>query len=156
MTRTIVAILALTPGVVFAQAHTPAQPSSTAVLQSALLQPVAFAANKATDTASANTTALRVSTGVVAPKLLHQVEFAANQIPNNVLPGEHTVVLEMTVDQSGKPTNLHIVETATPALNQAVLDTVSQFRYQPGTLNGQPTAFPVKLHYTVQQVASSF
>ncbi len=149
MTRTIAAILALTPGVLFAQAQTPAQPSSTPVLQSALLQPVAFTATKASDNAAASTSSVRVSTGAVAPKLIHQAEMAAGQPSSLVLPGDHTVVIAMQVDETGKPTNLHVLQTADPTLDQAVLDTVSQFRYQPGTLNGQPTAFSIKLNYTI-------
>ncbi len=151
MTRTIVAILALTPGVVFAQALTPAQPSSTPVLQSALLQPVAFAATKASNSASANTNAVRVCTGVVAPQLIHQAELAI--APSSaVLPGEHTVVVAMTIDETGKPTNVQVVEPFNPTIDQQVVASVSQFRYKPGTLNGQPTAFPVKLHYTIQNL----
>jgi TonB family protein len=150
MTRTIVAILALTPGVLFAQAHTPAQPSSTPVLQSALLQPVAFAATKASDHAAANTSTVRVSTGVVAPQLIHQAELSAIEPSSTILPGDHTVVVEMTVDTTGKPTDLHIVKSFAPVIDQKVLTTVSEFRYKPGTLNGQPTAVPVRLHYTIQ------
>ncbi len=150
MTRTIVAILALTPGVFFAQAQTPAQPSSTPVLQSALLQPVAFGAFKSSENGSANPSNLRVSTGVVAPQLIHQAELANIQPGSSALPGEHTVVLEMTVDETGKPTNLHIVKPFNSIVDQQVVATVSQFRYKPGTLNGQPTAFPIKLHYTIQ------
>jgi TonB family protein len=56
----------------------------------------------------------------------------------------------MTVDPTGKPTNLHIVKAFNAAIDQQVLATVSQFRYKPGTLNGQPTDFPVRLHYTIQ------
>jgi TonB family protein len=150
MTRTIAAILALTSGVVFAQAQMPAQPSSTPVLQSALLQPVAFAAAKASDHGSTNSTPLRVSTGVVAPQLIHQAELANITPSSTVLPGDHTVVIEMTVDETGKPTNLHIVKPFNAIVDQQVVASVSQFRYKPGTLNGQPTAFPIRLHYTIQ------
>jgi TonB family protein len=150
MTRTIAAILALTPGVLFAQAQSPAQPSSTPVLQSALLQPAAFVAFKASDNASANAASLRVSTGVVAPKLIHQADLAAARPLSDSHPGDRTVVLEMMVDATGKPTNLHVVAANDPTLDNEVIATVSQFRYKPGTLNGQPTAFPVRLHYTVQ------
>jgi TonB family protein len=66
-----------------------------------------------------------------------------------MLPGDHTVV-EMMVDETGKPTNLHVVKSFSPLLDHQVLQAVSQFRYKPGTLNGQPTAFPVKLHYTIE------
>jgi hypothetical protein len=150
MTRTIAAILALTPGVLFAQAQSPAQPSSTPVLQSALLQPAAFVAFKASDNASANAASLRVSTGVVAPKLIHQADLAAARPLSDSHPGDRTVVLEMMVDATVKPTNLHVVAANDPTLDNEVIATVSQFRYKPGTLNGQPTAFPVRLHYTVQ------
>jgi TonB family protein len=150
MTRTIAAILALTPGVLFAQAHSPAQPSSTPVLQSALLQPVSFPASRATENGSANAPSMRISTGVVAPKLIHQADLALFAHATTMIAGDHTVVVQMTVDQAGKPTDLHIAQSINPAVDQQVLATVSQFRYQPGTLNGQPTAFPIKLHYTIQ------
>jgi TonB family protein len=149
MTRTIAAILALTPGILFAQSHVPAQPSSTPVLQSALLQPVAFAATSASENGSPNTSSLRVSTGVVAPQLVHQPELAIKR-SSTLLPGDHTIVVEMTVDATGKPTNLHIVTPFNAVIDQQVLATVSTFRYKPGTLNGQPTDFPVRLHYTIQ------
>jgi hypothetical protein len=144
MTRTIAAILALTPGILFAQSHVPAQPSSTPVLQSALLQPVAFAATSASENGSPNTSSLRVSTGVVAPQLVHQPELAIKR-SSTLLPGDHTIV-----DATGKPTNLHIVTPFNAVIDQQVLATVSTFRYKPGTLNGQPTDFPVRLHYTIQ------
>jgi TonB family protein len=149
MKRTIAAILALAPAMLLAQTKTPAQPSSTPILQFALLQPVAFADLKSTDNASAKTTSVRVSTGVVPPQLAKSVVLGAGQPRTHILAASRTVVLEMTVDEAGKPTNLHVVESADPILDEKVLAAVSQFRYKPGTLNGQPAAVPVKLKYVM-------
>jgi outer membrane biosynthesis protein TonB len=153
MTRTIAAILALAPGMLLAQAKTPAQPSSTPVLQSALLQPVAFAATKSSDNATSSTP-VRISTGVIAPKLVHRVTLAPTASRNYVLSADTTVVVKMVVDETGKPTNLHLVGNSDPFIAREVLDAVNQFRYQPGTLDGQPTAVPVKLEYTLQAGAA--
>jgi TonB family protein len=149
MTRTIVAILALAPGMLLAQAKSPAQPSSTPVLQSALLQPAAFAAIKASNnnTAAANT-AVRISTGVVAPKLVHQANLSANSY--RVVSAENTVVVRMVVDEHGNPTQLQVEQSADPILDKEVLQAVSQFHYLPGTLNGQAVAVPVRLQYTLK------
>jgi hypothetical protein len=142
MTRTIVAILALAPGMLVAQSKSPAQPSSTPVLQSALLQPAAFSAFSAKDnTATSSTGKIRISS-LVAPKLIQSVSLTVASSPR-MLATDSTVVLDLTVDES-----------ANPSLDQEVVAAVSQFRYKPGTLDGQPTAFPVKLHYTVKQGSS--
>jgi len=151
MTRTIAAILALAPAMLLAQTKTPAQPSSTPILQAALLQPVAFADLKSSDNAAANTGSVRVSTGVVAPQLVRSVDLGAGQPRTHVLAVTRTVVLEMTVDTAGNPTNLRIVQPVDPALDQKVLAAVSQFHYKPGTLNGLPAAVPVRLRYVIQQ-----
>jgi TonB family protein len=149
MTRTIAAILALAPGMLFAQAQSPAQPSSTPVLQSALLQPAAFAAFKASNNnaAAANTSA-RISTGVVAPRLVHQANLVANSYRTTA--AENTVVIHMIVDEKGTPTQLQVEQSADPILDKEVLEAVSKFHYQPGTLNGQPVAVPVRLQYQVE------
>jgi TonB family protein len=149
MTRTIVAILALTPAMLFAQAKSPAQPSSTPVLQSALLQPVAFVAEKSNDNAAANTTPARISTGVVAPRLVHSVDVTVDQDDARLAILDREVVVEMIVDQAGNPTNLKVIQSADQALDKNVLTAVSQFRYRPGTLDGQPAAVPVRLEVTV-------
>ncbi len=149
MTRTIAAILALAPGMLFAQAKSPAQPSSTPVLQSALLQPAAFNVVKTSNsnTAAGNTSA-RISTGVTAPKLVHQATLSANSY--RMVAAENTVVIRLIVDENGNPTQLSVEKSADPILDKEVLQAVSQFHYQPGTLNGQPVAVPVRLEYKLE------
>ena len=146
MRKVIVAALALTPMLLHAQANSPAQtqssPAST-TLQSKLVQPTELNGSEA----AAHTTApVRVSTGVGAPKLIHTIaiESDSNWNPTGFAFDRKTVV-EMTVDATGKPSNLKIVQSLGPVMDQNVLAAVSQYRFTPGTLDGAPTAVPVNL-----------
>lgn len=150
MTRTIVAILALAPAMLIAQTTTPAQPSSTPILHAALLQPAALAL-KAVETPRAGSTPVRISTGVVAPKLVHSVNISVDAAGARLTAADLKVVVDMTVDETGKPTDLKIAQSADQTLDQNVLAAVSQFRYLPGTLNGEPTAVPVHLQVTISR-----
>ena len=40
-----------------------------------------------------------------------------------------------------------------PVVDQEVLKAVSQFRFEPGTLDGQPFALPVRLQVVIQHDA---
>ncbi len=152
MMRTIAAILALAPVAALAAKSTaPAQPRSTPVLQSALLQPLALAA-----AASADTTVrtIRVSTGVTTPVRLTAANPVLDGAPYKLLTGDTTLVIAMTVDPSGRPTNLKLVRSAEDKLvDNHVLAAVSQFRYRPGTIDGRPVAYPLTVEYTLQQGA---
>ncbi len=150
MMRTLVAILAVSPALAFAQTTQPAQPRSTPVLSSTLLQPALLHAAVVADR-TAKSSALPVSTGVVAPRILHTVSFIVpnDAISKRIASTEQRVVVNMTVDETGKPTNLSVARSASPTIDQQVLATVSQYRYQPGMLDGQPTSVPVKLEVIV-------
>ena len=49
------------------------------------------------------------------------------------------VVIEATIDQEGKVADARVVKSV-PLLDQAALDAVRQWEYQPSLLNGVPTA----------------
>jgi TonB family protein len=156
MKRTLAAILALSPAMLLAQASVPAQPVSTPTLQSSLVQPAVFAELKSADPAKAAPTPapspVRVSTGVTAPALLSSLPTAD---PNPAaLYVNRTVVLEFTVDESGKPTNLKVAQSADRATDQEALTAVSQLHFKPGSLDGQPAAVPVRLNYVVRHQVS--
>ena len=142
MRRIIVATLALSPMLLHAQANSPAktQTSAASTLRSELVAP-ALAGSDSDGT----TTSLRVSTGVNAPKLIYTVgvESDSDFAPTNTF--ERTAVVAMTVDPSGKPTDLKIVQSVNPVMDRNVLTAVSQYRFTPGTLDDQPTAVPVNL-----------
>jgi hypothetical protein len=151
MRSVIVATLALTPMLLHAQANSPAQtqssPAST-TLQSKLAQPKELNASEA---AAVSTTPVRISTGVGAPKLIHTVviESDSDWIPTGFAFDRKTVV-EMTVDATGKPSNLKIVRSLGPVMDHNVLAAVGQYRFTPGTLDGAPTAVPVNLQVVLR------
>jgi TonB family protein len=147
MRKVIVATLALTPMLLHAQANSPAQtqssPASATTLQSKLVQPKELNASEAV---AHTTTPVRISTGVGAPKLIHTVaiESDSDWIPSGFTFDRKTVV-EMTVDATGKPSNLKILQSLGPVMDHNVLAAVSQYRFTPGTLDGAPTNVPVNL-----------
>jgi protein TonB len=152
MKRTIVAILALAPAALFAQTATPAQPSSTQFVQTSVLQPAPLAViGSSSDRTKAATTSTQVSTGVTSPKLVHTVQIDHERATLTKAPGrDAVVVVSMTVDENGKPTNLKVLQSADEFMDQGVLEAVSQFRFQPAMLDGRPVAIPVTLDYHIQ------
>jgi hypothetical protein len=146
MRKVIAATLALTPMLLHAQANSPAQTQSSpasSTLQSKLVQPKELNASEAV---AHTTNPVRISTGVGAPKLIHTVtiESDSNWIPTGFTFDRKTVV-EMTVDATGKPSNLKILNSLGPLMDHNVLAAVSQYRFTPGTLDGAPTNVPVNL-----------
>jgi TonB family protein len=146
MRKVIVATLALTPMLLHAQANSPAQtqssPAST-TLQSKLVQPKELNASEAV---ASTTSPVRISTGVGAPKLIHTVaiESDSDWIPSG-FAFERKTVVEMTVDATGKPSDLKILQSLGPVMDHNVLAAISQYRFTPGTLDGAPTNVPVNL-----------
>jgi|ERR1700730_13953202 TonB family protein len=151
MRKVIVATLALTPMLLHAQANSPANtqssPAST-TLQSKLVQPTELNGSEAV---AHSTTPIRVSTGVGAPKLIHTVaiESDSDWIPSGFTFDRKTVV-ELTVDATGKPSNLKILQSLGPVMDHNVLAAVSQYRFTPGTLDGAPTSVPVNLQVVLR------
>jgi TonB family protein len=151
MRKVIVATLALTPMLLHAQANSPAQTQSSpasSTLQSKLVQPKELNASEAV---ASTTSPLRISTGVGAPKLIHTVaiESDSSWIPSGFTFDRKTVV-EMTVDATGKPSDLKILQSLGPVMDHNVLAAVSQYRFTPGTLDGAPTNVPVNLQVVLR------
>jgi len=143
----IMAALALTPALLHAQATSPAQTASHTVLEARATAPAAIKTAVPTDAPGS----VRVSTGIVAPKLIKKADInAISGLSEAFIPGDVTVVVSMTVDAKGKPTDLAIAQGFGPVVDQEVLNAVSQFRFEPGTLDGQPFALPVRLQVLIQ------
>ncbi|WP_433965784.1 TonB family protein [Tunturiibacter gelidiferens] len=145
MRRIIVATLALSPMLLHAQANSPAKTQTSAVtLRAELVAPTPTASES--DRGSTSTvTPVRISTGVNAPKLVYTVGVASDADFSPLTQFERTAVVAMTVDPSGKPTDLKIVQSVNPVMDRNVLAAVSQYRFTPGTLDDQPAAVPVNL-----------
>lgn len=156
MTRSIfVAALALTPALLHAQATSPAPAANT--IQARLSAPAAIktAADKKSDDKKTEDksvpSTVRVSTGVVAPKLIKSVDLIGSTgIKNQLLANGASVVVTLVVDANGLPTQIALDKGANPIIDKEVLESVAKYRFQPGTLDGQPFALPVRLAVTVQ------
>ncbi len=82
--------------------------------------------------------ALRVGGAIKAPEKIKDVR--AIYPPDALAAGiEGTVILEVKVDAQGRVAEAHVLKSI-PALDQAALDAVRQWEFQPPLLNGQPTA----------------
>ncbi|MBW4038993.1 MAG: TonB family protein [Acidobacteria bacterium] len=150
MKRTMLAILAISPVLLHAQAKSPAQPSSTPVLQSSNTQPAAFAAVSASDRDIAAPAPVRISTGVTPPTLIHSVNVDTNHILQMPVGQPQNVTVDMIVDENGKPSNVKVVKSADIFTDRGVVSAVNQYRYKPATLNGSPVPMAVTLQFTIE------
>ena len=150
MTRSVLlAALALSTSLIPAQAASPAHLAIPNVVLARAVAPAVYSAASAAEMGP-----IRVSTGVVAPKLIKSAGFPAIAgLSEAFIPGDTTVVVSLTVDAKGKPTNVTIEQGFGPVVDQEVLKAVSQFRFEPGTLDGQPFALPVRLQVVIQHDA---
>jgi len=156
MRKVIVATLLLTPMLLHAQANSPAQTQTSGTsttLQSKLVQPKELNASEA-DHGIAHVAPVRISTGVVAPKLVSTVQIESDAVaaPSGFTI-DRTTVVAMTVDATGKPSDLKIVRSLGPVMDHNVLAAVGQYRFKPGTLDGEPTAVPVNLEVVLRSSA---
>jgi TonB family protein len=152
----IAAALFLSSLMVHAQASSPAQPQAAQApeLLASLTMPAGWmlsSASSAADSPVADPAVGRISTGVVEPKLIQMVPIAANTDSVKGLgSGPVEAVVSLTVDKAGKTENLKIRKSVGPELDQEILDAVSQYKFRPATVSGQPTAIPLTLHVVVR------
>ncbi len=157
MRKLILATLALSPMMLHAQATSPAKTASSnyaPTLEAKLTQPkFSFESNfeSNTDPSVSVGTTVRISTGITEPELIHMAPMASPSNSEVYVPGvERTAVVSMVVNEKGIPTDLKIVRSVGPLMDRRVLESVSQYRYKPGTLNHQPTAVPVNLAVVIR------
>ena len=90
-----------------------------------------------------------ISTGVTSPRL---VSTAHISIPADAMPttaGSSTkVVLQVSLDETGTPSNVQVLHPATPEIDARVVNAVRQFRWTPAILNNK--AVPEELTLTVE------
>lgn len=119
----------------------------TVLLSSLSLTAAAFPVTQLND-ASASTSR-PLSTGVTSPRLVSRTSI---RIPADKLPataGSFTnVVLKLDLDETGTPTNIHVLHPVNPEVDALVVDGVRQFRWSPAVLDNKPV--PTELTLTVQ------
>jgi len=149
MKRTIVAILAISPLMMHGQVKSSAQPGSTPTLESSNVQPAAFAGIKSADH-SATPTVVRVSSGVTAPVLVHSVTVDRGHILGADASEDRVVRVAMTIDATGKPTDLKVIQSTDKFTDQAILAAASQYRFKPATLNGSAVPIEMTVNFNIQ------
>ena len=148
MKRTMLAILALSPVMLHAQASSPAQPGSTPVLQSSNIQPVVLA--EVHSSPAAAPAPVRISTGVTPPVLIHSVDIDRNHVLDVTAGDPRTVAIEMIVDETGKPSNIKVIKSSDMFTDGGIVYAVDQYRYKPATLNGNAVPMAVRINFTLQ------
>jgi len=149
MRKIITTTLVLSPMLLHAQASPPVQPTtSTSTEMSKLVKPGTPSSSTPTGNSMNTTPApIRVSTGIVAPQLVHKADI---QWDGDSYANDKTIVIHMTVDPTGKPANLSVVRSISPMMDHQVLQSVSQYRFKPGTLDNAPYSVPMDLEIVVR------
>jgi hypothetical protein len=121
---------------------------ATSVLLSSLVLPVAASAMQPSDDTSAQPT--RVSTGVTAPTLLNSIGISIPEgLPKDAIPVDAQVGLTLTVDENGKPQDVHVVKGINAFWDARIAAAVSKFHYRPGTVDAKPIPVDVNLTVTI-------
>ena len=113
----------------------------------------AAATGKPANDASASTPALSdarpVSTGVSAPQLVYsaKIEISPEEIPD-AFPNPSRVVLKVSLDRTGSPNSIQVVQPLTQTIDARVVEAVRQFRWTPAVLDNQ--AIPASLNLIVK------
>lgn len=139
MRKLTIAILALAPLALQAQAIRPAQPQN--LMLAAAIAPAAPAAG-------ALLNPVRISTGVIAPVVVHAVE-GDSWMLTSYFVGEKTVTLELTVTAKGLPTNVKVLRSVSPDVDRYALAALQQYRFRPATLDGAPVAVDMVMNVKV-------
>jgi TonB family protein len=145
----MLAILAMSPLMMHAQVKSSAQPGSTPTLESSNVQPAAFAGVRSADH-NASPTVVRVSSGVTAPVLLHTVDVDRDHILEGTTSDDRVVRVAMTIDASGKPTDLKVVQSTDKFTDEAILAAASQYRFKPATLNGSAVPMEMTVNFRIE------
>jgi len=56
----------------------------------------------------------------------------------------------MTIDASGKPTDLKVIQSTDKFTDEAILAAASQYRYKPATLNGSAVPMEMTVNFRIE------
>ena len=103
----------------------------------------------ATERARIRASAVRVAGPVRAPRKIKDVTPVYPAIARDARIGG-VVQVEATVGQDGKVVDAHVVQSV-PMLDQAALDAVQQWQYEPATQNGKPVPVVMTVNVNFQR-----
>lgn len=112
----------------------------------------AAAGNDASAQTSGSVKVRPVSTGVANPQLVYStgIEIPAAEIPD-AFPNPARVVLRVSLDQTGSPSAIQVVQPLTQPIDRRVVEAVRQFRWSPAVLDNQTIPAEVNLIVMVQR-----
>lgn len=147
----IIAALALSPVLLHAQAILPAPPQLS--VKAPALEAKLTAANPTAEKSVTEDVSVtqRIFTGIVPPKIVYAAEVPAGLSTKQWIgAGKYrSAVVELVVDESGKPSALKLVQSAGTDLDGGVLQSVSHYRFTPGTVSSKTVAMPMTLTINV-------
>ena len=124
---------------------------AASLLLSPLFLPAAAVASQPVKDASASTGVAPASSGVTAPSLVHATDIIVSPDFAATIQDDSKVVLELNLDEQGKPEDIQVVKSVNPKLDADVVDAVRQFRWRPATLDKQPVATDLTLNVVVRR-----
>jgi TonB family protein len=90
---------------------------------------------------------LTVGGAVTRPVIVERVEPQYTETARRVRL-EGTVIVQAVIDEQGRVTDVKVLKNLPMGLDQAAVDAVSRWRFQPATLHGRP----VKVYYSLTVV----
>ena len=99
----------------------------------------------------ANHADIPVSTGVTPPAIVEKADVPVPFELRDRIPTEAEVVVQLNVDETGKPHEVQVVKSLNPVVDMAVVEAVDQFRWNPAVLDNQPVAADVILTVVVDR-----
>jgi TonB family protein len=88
------------------------------------------------------------SSAIVPPRL---VRFVRAALPDGISVSEPTPVLtEITIDEAGLVSEARVVESAGEPLDQAVLEALRAFEFEPARRGGTPVAVTIRYRYVLE------
>lgn len=76
------------------------------------------------------------------PVVLKQVN---PKYPHGKSSKESEVLVGLEVDTEGMPQNVHVITSGGDGFDQAAIDAVQQYRFQPATVDGKPIRIQMKI-----------
>ncbi len=149
MKRTMLAILAISPLMMHGQVKSSAQPGSTPTLESSNVQPAAFAGIKL------QTITQSQPSFVFRPASRHRCFCTRWTLIATIFwqvnaEDDRVVRVAMTIDASGKPTDLKVIQSSDQFTDEAILAAASQYRFKPATLNGSAVPIEMTVNFKIQ------
>ena len=87
-----------------------------------------------------------------APVTIRRVEPAYPRLAQKI-GVQGVVVLECTIDRFGIVRDSRVIRSPHPLLAESAIEAVTQWRFKPGTLNGQPVdvIFHLTVNFSIQR-----